>query len=46
MLTPYNEDFETQMAQARRIMKKRRKVCASWPSELGLAGRSGAACRA
>ena len=26
MLTPYSEEFETQMAQARRIMKQRRNV--------------------
>ena len=26
MLTPYSETFETQMAEARRVMKKRRHV--------------------
>jgi len=26
MLTPYSEAFETQMAEARRVMKKRRQV--------------------
>ena len=26
MLTPYSEEFETQMAEARRLMKKRRNV--------------------